>query len=345
MALATPRLSVVVTSYSRERLADVRELVLSLAQQTQGGLELVFVAEGDPSLGAEVARAAARAGLEAQVLFNDGEPGASAARNLAIGRARGEVIAFLDDTVVAEADWAERLLACFARHPQAVGVAGLAAPLWQDPSLAWLPPELEWLVSCTGFLDVEEVTPTSHGATVNVAYRGQVFARAGLFRTDLGPKRSLYGRAPRGGEGSEDQEFARRVRAAFGDRILLDPAVRVRRKVYPYQLTAAFIAKRARATGYSRHLLRRLYGSQDRSLGSQQLGLLGRIFVSLLPRVLLLSLRRPGVAWRQLRATVVALVFVGAGYTSSLIHSRGTPPQTPGRPLAPAFPERGGSPS
>jgi len=315
-----PLLSVVVTTYSGERLSDVAQLVDSLAAQTYGRIELVFVAENDPAMRDAVARFAGERGLATVALFNDGEPGASAARNLGIGRARGEIVAFLDDTTVAQPDWAAQIAKTFAEHPEAVGVAGLAEPLWQDPSLAWLPPELEWLVSCTGFLKATAVQPTAHGATVNVAYRREVFAEAGLFLTELGPKRTLYGRRPRWQEGSEDQEFSRRVVSAFGDRILLNPAVRVRRKVYAYQLTTSFIARRARATGWSRRMLRRLYGSQDRTLGRRQAGLLGRIVIGLLPRVLLRFLYRPATAWKQLRATVAAVVFVGVGYASFYFH-------------------------
>src|SRR3990170_1069096 len=103
-----PLLSVVVTTYSGERLSDVAQLVDSLAAQTYGRIELVFVAENDPAMRDTVARFAGERGLATVALFNEGEPGASAARNLGIGRARGEIVAFLDDTAVAQPDWRSR---------------------------------------------------------------------------------------------------------------------------------------------------------------------------------------------------------------------------------------------
>ena len=73
-------------------------------------------------------------------------------------------------------------------------------------------------------------------------------------------------------------------------------------------------------TGGPRLMRGRLYGSQDRTLGRRQAGLLGRILIGLLPRVLLRFLYRPATAWKQLRAMVAAVVFVGVGYASFYFH-------------------------
>lgn len=49
-----PLLSVIVTSYRLDRLADIKELLDSLQAQTHSNLEVIFVGEGTRDLGQEV---------------------------------------------------------------------------------------------------------------------------------------------------------------------------------------------------------------------------------------------------------------------------------------------------
>lgn len=323
MTLTQPLISVVVTTYSLQRLKDVKELVDSLSVQTYPNIELVFVGENRRDLCDEIGSYAhARKIRNVTVLFNDGQPGASAARNLAITRAQGDVIAFLDDCVVAAPNWAEEVVKTYAERDDILGVAGAAEPHWEEPSMGWLPQDLHWLVSCTSFLEFHGKHESAHGATVNVSYRKEAFAVAGVFSPSLGPKRSLYGRRPRWQEGSEDQEFSRRVGRASGKAILFNPAVKVRRKVYKHQLALRFVAQRAQATGWSRHMLQRFYGLEDRTLGQAQFSLLRRIIIKLLPNILARFFTHPVIAWHQLRVTLVALLFVALGYLSFSFHSR-----------------------
>lgn len=323
MELTHPAISVVVTTYSLDRLSNVKALVDSLSAQTCPDLELVFVGENDRQLCHKVACHAYSRGIRGiTVLFNDGDPGASPARNLGITRARGDFVAFLDDSVEAHPTWAEEILNTYGMAEDVVGVAGVAEPDWEEPSMASLPEELHWLVSCTGFLDTQAIRESAHGATVNVSYRREAFAVAGLFSPHLGPNRSQHGRRPRRKEGSEDQEFSRRVLRASAKKILFNPAVRVRRKVYKFQLTPRFVAQRACATGWSRRMLKHRYGSEDKTLGDEQAKLLHRVLTRLLPAILVRFFVHPVKAWWQLRITVVAVAFAALGYVSFSFGSR-----------------------
>jgi GT2 family glycosyltransferase len=52
------------------------------------------------------------------------ERGLTRQRNYGVARARGRVVAFVDDDIVPEADYFAETLACFERHPEAAGVGG-----------------------------------------------------------------------------------------------------------------------------------------------------------------------------------------------------------------------------
>ena len=106
-----PLLSIVITSYTTERLNDIYELMDSIKTQTYANIETIFVAERSPELYDRVkAYLREKAVANTKMAFNEGEPGLSAARNLGIREAKGDIIAFVDDDVVLFPDWAEEMM-------------------------------------------------------------------------------------------------------------------------------------------------------------------------------------------------------------------------------------------
>lgn len=112
--MTLPRASVVVVS--RGRPGDLARCLGALAQQDHPGFEVVVVA--DPAGLAAVAAT----GLAVKAVGFD-EPNISAARNLGLAQAAGEVVAFIDDDACAEPTWLSRLVAVFGdeRVMQATG--------------------------------------------------------------------------------------------------------------------------------------------------------------------------------------------------------------------------------
>jgi O-antigen biosynthesis protein len=106
--------SVVVVS--RHRADELVRCLRGLAQSDHPLMELVVVA--DPA-GIAAARECGVAPLK---LVTFDQPNISAARNLGIAQAAGEIIAFTDDDAVPEPNWLSRLLAPFA-DPE-VAIAG-----------------------------------------------------------------------------------------------------------------------------------------------------------------------------------------------------------------------------
>lgn len=116
-------LSLIVCTWRRPEA--VRRLLASLRDQTRPPAEILVV-DASPIAETETEAVAAASGLPGLVYDRvpPEERGLTRQRNRGIARARGEVIAFLDDDTVPEPGYFAELLACFERHPDAVGVGG-----------------------------------------------------------------------------------------------------------------------------------------------------------------------------------------------------------------------------
>ena len=131
--------SVVVPTYNRAAL--LLQVLRSLAaQRTEAPFEIIVVDNGSTDGTRQVA--AAFPGVR---YVRETRPGSSAARNAGIAASRGEVIAFLDDDVVAEPDWLEALRCAYAALPDAWCIGGRvilrlpdSRPRWLDPPSALL---------------------------------------------------------------------------------------------------------------------------------------------------------------------------------------------------------------
>ncbi|MDR7494211.1 MAG: glycosyltransferase [Armatimonadota bacterium] len=302
-----PLLSVVVTTYSKDRLPDLFALLESLKVQTYPHLEILFVGEGSEQLCEKVQDYTEHHTMpNVTALFNSGEPGLSSARNIGIRRAAGEIIAFLDDDTLAFPDWAHHTVAALAREAVA-GITGPALPLWEDPQMDWFPEELYWILSCTGWSGWDQVRDVRNAWGMNCAFRRQVFETVGLFRTQTGYHKGLF---------AEDNEFSLRVRLRTGKRILYVPHARVWHRVRRYRLSWSFMRKRAYWIGRSRRHLLQVFAPHQEGPAflHQEHELLQRIVRRRIPTDLANVLSDPSRAMRRLAVTAWALLFVGLGY-------------------------------
>lgn len=114
-------LSLIVCTWRRPEA--VRRLLAALRDQTCPPAEILVV---DASPDSETETVVAASGLPGLIYDRvpPEERGLTRQRNRGIARARGEVIAFLDDDTVPEPGYFAELLASFERHPDAVGVGG-----------------------------------------------------------------------------------------------------------------------------------------------------------------------------------------------------------------------------
>ncbi len=297
-----PLLSIIITSYTTERLKDIYELLDSIKAQTYPNIETIFVAEGSSELYEKVREHGQRIGLpNFKVLFSEEKLGLGGARNIGSREAKGEIIAFVDDDVILSPEWAQEMVKTY-EDDEVIGVTGGALPLWQDKKIDWLPKDLYWLISCTDWTGWSEMTEARSLWGGNMSLRRAAFEKAGSFLPALGYHAPM----------AEDLEFSLKVKRKTGKRLLFNPRAKVWHKVYGYRINLKFVASRANHIGVSRRLLRAtsLREYAPFYLEKKVLNGIARIFL-FLPFDFF---KNPPVAWRKLSVTFTILLFAGLGY-------------------------------
>lgn len=245
------RYSVVIATYNR--CGDLHETLDSLSRLRPRGPWEVIVADNNSTDATRqvVEAAAASFPVPLHYVF-EREQGRSPALNAGIRRAQGEIVVTTDDDVRVEPDWLDRAgealdrLACDY-------VGGRVLPIWGGPRPAWLPdrPGKHWAV--IALLDYGP-DPLEFGARVplgvNMAFRRDAFARAGLFDPHTGRKAGTL-------LGQEVREWCIRARAA-GVRGWYAPELSLRHIIPAARLNKAYFRRWFYWRGISRA---RLYAS------------------------------------------------------------------------------------
>src|SRR6266851_802989 len=108
--------SVIICAYTEDRLYDLVAAVESIQKQNIPPREIIVVIDHNTQL---LERTQAQ--LPNVISIENCEvQGLSGARNSGIARAKGKLIAFLDDDAIAEPDWLIRLSQC-CEDPQVLG--------------------------------------------------------------------------------------------------------------------------------------------------------------------------------------------------------------------------------
>jgi glycosyltransferase involved in cell wall biosynthesis len=179
--------SIVIATYNRA--GDLRGTLASLAALQPDGPWEVLVVDNNSTddTRAVVEQAAATFPVDLVYLF-EARQGRSPALNAGIQAARGEIIVTTDDDVRVPPDWVNAA----SRGLTALGcdfVGGRVLPIWNAPRPAWLPNHggKQWAV--IALLDYGD-EPIAFGTRVplgvNMAFRREAFARAGLLDPDTG---------------------------------------------------------------------------------------------------------------------------------------------------------------
>ncbi|MDN3359203.1 glycosyltransferase family 2 protein [Actinomadura sp. DC4] len=307
------KISVVICAYTENRWDDVLAAVGSVHAQSLPAHEVVVVVDHNPALLGRLRPALPGV----RVIPNSGPRGLSGGKNAGVAAATGDVIAFLDDDAIAEAEWLASMAARYDR-PEVAGVGGLTLPMWNASAPRWFPGEFAWVVGCTyrGMV----AGPVRNLMGGNASFRREVFDLAGGFRNGIG--RTAGGRPL----GCEETEFCIRLRQAVPETVLLfeDRAV-IWHRVPSERARFSYFRSRCYAEGLSKAMVTQSVGVGD-GLASER-----RHALVALPRGVAYGLRAAvtGDPYGLGRAAsiVAGLAFTTAGYAAgSIRRSERRPP-------------------
>src|SRR5881394_1714601 len=121
MSGETPEISVVLPTYNRSE--SLRRTLASLERQTfpAAKFEVIVVDDGSTDGTASVAAEFAGRGPMKVEYVRGSHEGPGASRNLGVSRARGGIVAFIEDDVLPEPDWLASAEPCL-RDPAVAGI-------------------------------------------------------------------------------------------------------------------------------------------------------------------------------------------------------------------------------
>lgn len=306
-------ISVVATCYSQERFADVIDLIESIRCQTYRSVDLILVIEKSKALYQELSSYIAANSISNVTVVFSTLSGLSSARNLGVKLAKGDIIAFVDDDVVLEPQWAEETAKMF-NDPTVMGTAGPCRPLIMNGKQNRLPEELEWLIGCTAFYGLKRPVEIRNAWGMNMAFRRELFDRGLSFNEAFGMRSAAleaWGQRP-----PEDVDFSLRARAMTGGHILYNPYAGALHKVYQHRFRIMGFIKKSFLLGRQRRIMKTTYAGFERDLLEIEKGLLRRILLRTFPQALVNLPRSPRTAWYQFGVAIIVLFFVFVGYIS-----------------------------
>lgn len=186
----TPKISVVISTYNRcESLGRMLESLLKQEGADEIAWEVIAVDNNSTDQTREVVESFHSRFRERLRYVFEPRQGLSHARNRGIRKSRGEIIAFTDDDVVLDRWWLKSILECFRDYDCDV-VGGRVLPIYPQDTPAWVKENPQKAAGAVVIYDYgnqiqryEALMDLFIGA--NFAFRQEVFAHCGMFRTDL----------------------------------------------------------------------------------------------------------------------------------------------------------------
>lgn len=212
------KITVILCTYNRRQsLSRALESTLALRLPEPDDWELLVIDNNSSDDTRSVAETFCRRQPGRFHYFFEPEQGKSHALNTGIRNARGDVLAFMDDDVEVDSKWLARLVAPL-KNDEWAGTGGRILPGNGFVRAAWMdmnrPAGLAPLAIFDLGAEAHELKEAPFGT--NMAFRKEMFAKYGQFRTDLGPQKGSEIR-------DEDTEFGARL-LANGERFWYEPS-------------------------------------------------------------------------------------------------------------------------
>lgn len=175
--------------------------------------------------------------------LEENRQGASFARNTGAAIAKGELICFMDDDAIADADYLARIVDFFETHTDAGGLGGRIIPKYIPEEPKWMSHYVSSLVGNFHYSEnVEIFKPGKYPLESNMIIRTADFHAVNGFNIDLP---GVVGTIRIGGEG---KDFFYKLQA-LGKKIYYDPAIRVQHVVEVKKLTKEYMYRVASGIG------------------------------------------------------------------------------------------------
>ena len=299
--------SVVICAHTERRWDDTLAAAASVRRQSYAAKELIVVVDHNGPLYDRLKSALP----DAMVLENREQQGLSGGKNTGIAMASGQVVAFLDDNAVADADWLKFMLDSY-EDPEVAGVGGLTLPKWDTRRPTWFPAEFDWVVGCTYVGMPDHRAPVRNLLGGNASFRREVFEQVGGFRSGIG---RAQGKRPLG---CEETEFCIRLNQQIPGAVLLfDDRAKIWHRVGAERARFAYYRSRCYAEGLSKAMVTRSVGATD-GLSSER-----HYTTRTLPRGIVRglgdALRGDGAGAGRAGAIIAGLATVTAGYAVGVL--------------------------
>lgn len=231
--MSAPVLTIAVCTRNRAQLLE--GCLRSLARDRSSvERELVVVDNGSTDATRAVVEAAERTTPFPVRYVSEPRPGQSHARNAAVERASGSLIAFTDDDVVVEDGWGDAIAAPFA-DPAVGAVAGRILPLWPSEPPSWLHGPHATLLTLIDYGDEPRVLEVEPPLGANMAVRVDVArAFAPAFDPSLGHRPGLR-------LAHEEVHFVNRVRETHT--VVYAPEAVVRHVIEPERMQLPYLRR------------------------------------------------------------------------------------------------------
>ncbi len=195
---------VIIPTYNRASM--LASAIESILRQVSTGIdyELVVVDNNSDDDTRRVVESFMQRGENVRYLFEK-EQGVSNARNTGILNTNAEILAFMDDDVIAQEDWISTIKRCFDQYPDILFLGGKVLPNWKTPPPAWLTTEHWSPLAIVDYGNEPFFVDWNLQlclVTANLAVRRSAFDRFGLFSPKL--------------DRCEDHEFEFRILRSAG---------------------------------------------------------------------------------------------------------------------------------
>lgn len=255
-------ISIVICAFSSDRFDMTMECIYSVMNNTYKNHEIILIIDGNADLEQKM-KLKFEEVKNVTIVGNEKNEGASVSRNLGVQKAKGEIIAFVDDDGYVSPGWLEHIVENFYNYPDILVVGGKLIPVYEDGSNK-LPEEILWIVGGTYKGHPENLQIVRNVFTGNMAIRRSVFKDIN-FEVMYDKKETFL--SCQLSHQLEDTLFCVRINSMRAGAILYDPEMVAYHHVNKERLTFRYIVSESFFEGVLKAKLEHING--DDTLSSE----------------------------------------------------------------------------